>query len=320
MSPVPAISVIVPTRNTRRYLPKAIASIGADPDVEIIVIDDGSTDGTAEWLAGQCQRDPRLLILTGPGHNAARARNLGIAAARAPLIAFLDADDWWEPGKLDAQYKIHRAHPQIGFSCTDYRHLTPAGEDRGGSFTYWPRYRARYGRRTEPFLLDDDALSQIYAENFVGTSTVMARADLLRTIGGFDVDDRLRSTEDWDLWLRLAARAPVGCHPDLLVTYLMHRPGNQSGEMNRRIAAVRLIGARFHDRAYEQSRSAVRIFRARVLLASAEAAQMGGRPFRSIALRVGALLRDPTRRAGRELVASALAPVRLAIGGQSAGR
>jgi glycosyltransferase involved in cell wall biosynthesis len=305
MSPVPAISVIIPTRNTLRYLPKAIDSIGAHPDIEIIVINDGSTDGTAEWLADYRERDPRLIELTGPGRNSARARNLGIAAARAPLIAFLDADDWWEPGKLDAQCKLHRAHPQIGFSFTDYRHLTPAGEDRGSSFTYWSHYRARHGHRTEPFLLGGDALAQIYAENIVGTSTVMARTDALRATGGFD--ETLRSAEDWDLWLRLAASAPVGCHPEPLVTYLMHRPGNKSARVDRRISAVRQIGDRFRDLARQQDRAAVRIFNARVLVATAEVAQTEGKLFRSVALRLGALLRHPTRRAGREMLAGAAA-------------
>jgi glycosyltransferase involved in cell wall biosynthesis len=315
MSSVPAVSVIIPTRDTLRYLPKAITSIGADPNIEIIVIDDGSTDGAAVWLADRRMHDERLLVLTGTGHNSARARNLGIAAARAPLIAFLDADDWWEPGKLDAQSKVHRANPQIGFSFTDYRHLTPAGQDRGSSFMFWPRYRARHGHRSEPFLLGDDALAQIYAENIVGTSTVMARTDILRGVGGFD--ETLRSTEDWDLWLRLAARAPVGCHPASLVTYLMHRPGNKSAKLDRRIAAVRLIGDRFRARARVQNRSAARIFNARVLVASAELAEIEGRPFRSAALRLAGLLRHPTRRAGRELLAGVAAAVLLSSRRQS---
>jgi GT2 family glycosyltransferase len=311
MRPVPAISVIIPTRNTLGYLPKAIASIGADPDVEIIVVDDDSSDGTAEWLAGLGRRDPRLVRLAGPGRNSARARNLGIAAARAPLIAFLDADDWWEPGKLAAQREMHLANPEIGFSFTDYRHLTPAGEDRGTSFNYWPGYRARHGHHTEPFLLGEDALAQIYAENIVGTSTVMVRTDLLRALGGFD--ETLRSTEDWDLWLRLAASAPVACHPGSLVTYLMHRPGNKSGKMDSRIAAMRQIGARFEDQARMQDRSAVRIFNARVLVASAEAAQLEGRLCRCAALRLEALLFHPTRRTSREVLAGTVAAMRRVI-------
>jgi glycosyltransferase involved in cell wall biosynthesis len=304
MSSVPAISVIIPTRDTLRYLPKAIASIGGFPNVEIIVIDDGSSDGTAGWLADRRAHDRRLVVLTGPGENSARARNLGIAAARAPLIAFLEADDWWEPGKLDLQYRLHCANPEIGFSFTDYRHLSPAGEHRGSSFSFWPRYRARHGHRSEPFLLGDDALAQIYAENVVGTSTVMARTDVLRAIGGFD--ETLRSTEDWDLWLRLASRAPVGCHPDPLVTYLMHRPGNKSAKVDRRIAAIRLIGERFRERACVQDRSARRIFNARVLVASAELADMEGKRFRSAALRLAAFLRHPTGRAAREALAGAV--------------
>ena len=307
MPATPAVSVIIPTRDTLRYLPKAIASIGGFPNVEIIVIDDGSTDGTGEWLADRRARDRRLVVLAGPGENSARARNLGIAAARAPLIAFLDADDWWEPGKLDLQYGMHHANPGIGFSFTDYRHRSPAGDYLGCSFTFWPRYRARHGHSTEPFLLGDDALAQIYAENIVGTSTVMARTDILRAMGGFD--ETLRSTEDWDLWLRLAACAPVGCHPDPLVTYLMHRPGNKSARLDLRIAAVRLIGERFRDRACVQNRSAQRVFNARLLVASAELAEMEGKRFRSTALRLGAFMRHPTGRSGREFVAGVAAAV-----------
>jgi hypothetical protein len=304
MSQTPELSVIIPTRNTLSYLPAAIASIGPDPGVEIIVIDDGSTDGTAAWLAGAAAGDPRLVVLTGPGEGPARARNLGIAAARAPLVAFLDADDVWRPGKLESQCLLHRAHPQIGFSFTDYRHLTPAGEDRGGSFAYWPRFHARHGRRTAPFLLGEDALAQLYAENVVGTSTVIARTDLLRALGGFD--ETMPSAEDWELWLRLAAQAPVGCHPGMLADYLMHRPGNLTGQLDRRIAAMRLIAGRFDALARTQLRPAGRLMAARILTAAAELAEAQERPFRATALRLGALLRHPTRRAARETLGTLL--------------
>ncbi len=301
---MPDVSVIIPTKDALAYLPTAIASIGSDPRVEIIVIDDGSTDGSAVWLAALAARDPRLVILTGPAAGPARARNLGIAAARAPLVAFLDADDWWAPGKLERQLLLHHADPQIGFSFTDYRHVTPAGEDRGGSFVFWPRFHARHGHRTEPFLLGGDALAQLYAENVVGTSTVIARTDMLRAIGGFD--EAMPSAEDWELWLRLAARAPVGCHPAVLADYLMHRPGNLTGQMDRRIAGMRLIGARFRAQARAQARSAGRIMDARILTAAAELADAQHRPLRATALRLRAWLRQPTSRAARETMAGLL--------------
>jgi hypothetical protein len=311
MSQIPKISVIIPTRDTLQYLPKAIDSVGSDPDLEIVIIDDGSTDGTAAWLAAAAAGDPRLVVLTGPGGSSSRARNFGIAAARAPLIAFLDSDDWWTPGKLESQCLLHRTHPQIGFSFTDYRHVTPAGEDRGGSFAYWPRFHARHGRRTAPFLLGGDALAQLYAENVVGTSTVIARTDLLRRLGGFD--ETMPSAEDWELWLRLAAQAPVGCHSGQLATYLMHRPGNKTCRMDRRITAMRLIAVRYYAQACAQDRSATSILKARILVASAELADVQGRSFRSAALQAGAFVCHPTRRAARDLLAALLRPVRAAV-------
>ncbi len=124
---------------------------------------------------------------------------------------------------------LHHAHPQIGFSFTDCRHVTPAGEDRGGGFAFRPRFHARHGRRKAPFLLGKDGLAQLYAENVVGTLTVIARTDMLCASGGFD--ETLPSTEDWELWLRLAARAggmpsrPAG-HLSDAPARQPHRPGN----------------------------------------------------------------------------------------------
>ena len=174
------------------------------------MVDDGSTDGTAELLERLCAADPRLRVLLGPCRGPSAARNHALGQVRAPLIAFLDADDRWRLDKLEAQLALHAAHPGIGFSFTDYRHVTVDGEDRGPCLGFWPRFAARHAGRDEPFLLGPDALAQLYAENVVGTSTVIVRTALLRELGGFY--DRLGSAEDWDLWLRLAARA-VGAVP-----------------------------------------------------------------------------------------------------------
>ncbi|MFZ4406241.1 MAG: glycosyltransferase family A protein, partial [Paracraurococcus sp.] len=182
----PECSVVIPARNAAPWLEATIASIGTEAAVEILVVDDGSTDGTAAILARLAAADPRIVPLAGPRRGAAAARNAALAAAAAPLIAFLDADDRWRPGKLSAQLALHAAHPGLGFSFTDYRHVTEAGEDRGTCFEYWPGFRARHGAWLESFVLGKDGLAQLFAENVVGTSTVVARSGLLRGLGGFD--------------------------------------------------------------------------------------------------------------------------------------
>lgn len=306
MPETPAISVVIPSRDARRWLPQAIASIGGAQDVEVIVVDDGSTDGTAAFLAGLGAADPRLVVLAGPQSGAAAARNVAIAAARAPLVAFLDADDRWRLDKLAIQAALHAAQPGIGFSFTDYRHRRPDGALGGSCFAFWPGFAARHGAAAAPFVLGSDGLAQIYAENVVGTSTVMARTDLLRAVGGFD--ETLRQAEDWDLWLRLAARAPVGCVPQALAEYRQHRPGNLSSAGAARAQAMRAVAWRHAAAARALSPGAVRTCRARLLVAEAEAATAAGAALRAVALRTGALALRPSIRQARELAAALLRP------------
>jgi glycosyltransferase involved in cell wall biosynthesis len=298
---MPEITVIIPARDAAAWLPRAILSVGPSEAVEILVVDDGSTDGTPALLAGMAAHDPRLRVLPGPGRGPAAARNLGLAAARGPWVAFLDADDRWRLDKLAAQLAFHRAHPEMGFSFTDYRHRLATGEDRGACFAFWPRFAALVAGRTQPFLLPE-AADALLAENVVGTSTVMARADLLRELGGFD--EALRQAEDWDLWLRLAARAPVGCLPREWMDYTLHRPGNLSGARRARLAALRDVARRHSAGA---ARGAVRACAARLLVAGAEAAAAEGARGRAALLRLAAALRQPTRRLWREAAAAMLA-------------
>lgn len=294
----PDVTVVIPTRNALAWLPAAIASIGPDPRVEILVVDDGSTDGSAEWLAQQAAGDARLRVLVGGGDGPSVARNLAIVQARGQWCAFLDADDRWMPGKLDAQLALHRAVPGLGFSFTDYRHVTMSGEDRGSCFAFWRRFAGRIVGRTEPFVLDRP-LSTLFAENVVGTSTVLARTDLLRHIGGFST--WVASAEDWQLWLAMALRAPVGVVPAVLTDYLMHRPGNLTGKLADRALALRTIAVRYRRVAEAEDRSAGRIFDARLAAARAEIAELSGNRLRAAWLRLGALIRVPSRRAAYDL-------------------
>lgn len=313
MADTPVVSVIIPTRNCLHWLPQAIASIGPFPDAEIIVFDDGSTDGTRDWLVAAAHADRRLVLMQGTGIGPAKARNRAIAAARAPLLAFLDADDQWYPGKLEAQLALHQAWPETSFSFTDYRHVTETGEDRGTCFAFWPRFRGRYGQRSQPFALGGDAIAQLFAENVVGTSTVMARTDFVRAENGFA--DDLPSSEDWDLWLRLTRRGQVMCIPQVMADYLMHRPGNATGNLRARALAMRIIGGRHEAAVRKLSHAATRSFRSRILEANAEIARANGCRCRCIRLRLAAFVTAPSRRGAGEL----LGAMRAAVSGGQTG-
>jgi glycosyltransferase involved in cell wall biosynthesis len=302
---IPDVSVIIPTRDALTWLPTAIASVGPDPRVELLVVDDGSTDGSLAFLEALAARDTRLRILHGRGQGPAMARNLAIAIARGRYCAFLDADDAWMPGKLDTQLAFHRANPDLGFSFTDYRHITTEGADRGGCFAYWTQFHARHGHRTAPFRLDR-ALSTLFAENVVGTSTVMARTSLLLHAGGYST--RMVSAEDWELWLALAARAPVGVIPGMQANYLMHRPGNMTGKLALRVLAIQAIAARYRTAALAEDPMAARRLDARLAAARAEIAEASGARLRAAWLRLKALATAPSRRAAMDFAGALLRP------------
>jgi glycosyltransferase involved in cell wall biosynthesis len=300
----PAVSVIIPNRDSAGSLPRALASVGYAPDIEIVVVDDASTDGSRAWLATEAQRDSRLRVLAGSGGGPAKARNLAIGAARGRLLAFLNARDCWHPDKLSAQLALHRANAELAFSFTDSREVDADGADLGAGFAAWPWFQARYLGQSDPFVLAPDALAQIYAEAVVVTSTVLARADLVRELGGFDPD--LPTTEAWDLWLRLAGRGPVGCVPRVLVDRAAQQPQDGAGAMRGRVLGMRMIEARHAAAAERLSPRAARVFAARLLNADADLAATADRRWRAAWLRVNAWRQSPNREATRAAAGAVL--------------
>lgn len=311
----PAVTVIIPARNCLRYLPAAIDSVKAQgvPNVEIIVIDDGSTDGAAQWLEAQsAEATPYLTTLAGGGEGPSVARNRGIAAARAPLLAFLDADDVWLPGKLVNQVAFHAANPETAFSFTNYLHVDPEGRSYGTCFEYWPAFRriaksasmpVSYQHLTSPH-------ARLITENVVGTSTVMARRDALQNASGFDAS--LRYAEDWDLWLRLAVAGQVGFTAKLGVHYLMRRPGSASEDVRLRIECMRRIVAT-HAPAVAAAGGAAALRRAwaLVLMTEADLARSEQRHRAAVAADLAALCRAPSLHLARALLSDSLRATKL---------
>lgn len=211
------ISVVIPCFNAERYIAAAIRSALAQDwsDIEIIVIDDGSTDRSVE-LVGDAFPEVKLLRQTKQG--AAAARNLGIRRSHGDWIAFLDADDFWLPGKLQAQWRLLDAQPtarmaygawQVWFSVeasppTEYidQVLSQAADPdqwAGPSGWIYPR-----------LLLDCE----------VWTSTVLMRRSLFEEIGFFDA--ALPIGEDYDLWLRASQATPILRATRPCALYRMH--------------------------------------------------------------------------------------------------
>lgn len=303
----PACSVVIPTRNCIDYLPTALASVALQNrrDLEIIVVDDGSTDGSGAWLANAKDRLPNLIVLQGEGKGPAVARNRAIGAARAPLIAFLDADDWWWPNKLASQIAHHEATPEAGFSFTDYLHVGPEGESRGTCFEYW---RSDVLKRTSGAYSGlPGAEAELLARNIVGTSTVVARKAALERVGGFSVEKN--SAEDWDMWLKLAAIAPVSCSKAVTATYLM-RPASETSKKQHRIDAIADLIRRYEAIPARRIRRALMQTRARRDAALAELAAQNGEYMRAAGFHSRAFLAAPSPRLGKAATANVLMAAR----------
>jgi glycosyltransferase involved in cell wall biosynthesis len=196
----PEVSVIIPTYNRCAMLLEAIDSVLAQTAsaFELIVIDDGSTDGTAEHLM-RLRKTIRIERIEHSGP--AAARNRGVALAGAPLIAFLDSDDLWAPTKLERQLAFMRANPGCAILQTD---------------EIW----IRNGRRVNPGVRHRKRAGDIFIDSLrtclISMSATLMRTDLFRSLGGFD--EVMTAAEDYDLWLRILIDREAGLLDEALVT------------------------------------------------------------------------------------------------------
>ena len=198
-----SVSAVVTTYNHAPYIGEAVASALAQtwPPCEVIVVDDGSTDGTAAALAPY--RD-RIRYLRQPNHGVAAARNAGVAMARGDLVALLDGDDTWDPQKLAVQARAAAAHPGAGLLVVDGEHVGHPEVDGTGLF--WPAVRALLAAPGAATALD--GYGELLRANLVSTtSQVMIPRAVLESVG--PSDRSLPLGGDYDLYLRIAARYPV---------------------------------------------------------------------------------------------------------------
>lgn len=218
MAPPPTVSIIMPVYNGGQYLRNAIESVLAQTysALQLILVNDCSTDNSAEIIEGYLP-DPRITFLTNATNlGVAASRNFALTFATGAFIAFHDQDDLWLPNKLSLQMAALQKHPELGLLHTRYARIDAEG-------ALLPEYRS----------LDEDAFGNPYAEIVIGDVfeeifisndiqplTSLISKQVLDEVGWFNPD--LPGVDDYELWLRIARRYPIGRLQTITGFWRMH--------------------------------------------------------------------------------------------------
>jgi glycosyltransferase involved in cell wall biosynthesis len=207
------VSVIIPTYNRARIVGEAIDSVLSQRynDFELIVVDDGSTDGTEELVASYL---PRLTYLYQEHQGVSAARNRGIASARGEYLSFLDSDDLWLKDKLSSQIHFMESHPECRICYTD---------------EIWIRKGVRVNPMKKHRKYSGMIFEQCLPLCIVSPSSVLIARTLLDAAGTFD--ESLEVCEDYDLWLRIAARYPI----HFIETPLIVKRGGHEDQLSKKL-------------------------------------------------------------------------------------
>ena len=238
---MPRVSIVLPVYNGAATICETVHSAlyQSFSDFELIIIDDGSDDATPALLAAMS--DPRITIRRYCNAGLATTRNRGLSLAKGDLVAFLDADDLWLPDKLKLQVAALDSHPEaaLAFGWTDYI-------DEHGRFIH-------AGQRTA---VGGDVLDQLLVNNFIETgSNPLLRRAVVHQCGNFD--ESLSAAEDWDLWLRVAARFPFVLVPQTVVLYRVHPRSMSSFDVIRQERCSREV----ISRAFRRTGAAAQLMR-----------------------------------------------------------
>ena len=194
MSQVPRVSVILPTYNRAQFIAEAINSVLSQSyrNFELIVVDDGSVDGTDQIVS--CIRDQRLIFIRQENRGRSHARNTALHLARGELVAFLDSDDLYLPGKLALQVEYMDRYSDAGMIYTSASCIDQDGNDLQA------RYRAMHSGKIYRHIA-------FFRPVTITLPTVMVRRELLAQVGGFD--PRMSRFEDTDMWRRLSKKTLI---------------------------------------------------------------------------------------------------------------
>lgn len=230
----PLISVVIPTHNRKDLLPRAVQSVlnQTYQNIEIIIVSDGSTDGTDELMESLQQADRRITYISyKPGKGGNYARNTGIKASKGEYVAFLDDDDEWHNDKLQRQLDIIKNDSSIGLVCCAINSVQE-GVD----------YVTKYIPPAEY-----DSSKMILLKNCIGsTTTVMVKKDIFVESGLFD--EQLGALQDYDLWTRICQHTHVGVVKEPCVEYYNYKSSNQvSQHTDRYEKAVECLNVKYQE-------------------------------------------------------------------------
>jgi len=212
----PTVAAIIPTYNARAFVVRGLESVFAQsvPVEDVVLADDGSSDGTADFVEERYAGRVRVLRL--PRHNVGRARNRAVEATRADWVAFLDADDVWMPEKNRRLLDYAVAHPEVAWISSDGAFVEEGRVLR-------PSWLSDYFQPVRP--LHGDLYPLLAERCFVLISSMVVRRDAFLEAGAFR--DDMPNALDWDLWFRLAARWPGAVIDEPLIHYF-RTPGSLS--------------------------------------------------------------------------------------------
>jgi glycosyltransferase involved in cell wall biosynthesis len=210
MSPPPFFSIVIPLYNKEPYVEKTLDSVLAQQfgDYEIVVVNDGSQDEGPARVRAYAEKDPRVRLIDQVNGGVSRARNCGIAEARGRYVAFLDADDWWEPNHLSELKALADAFPQAGLLGTAYVRRYAQPPHLAGIV------KALRGKRG----LIDDYFKLAAQYQFIYTSSIAIPMDILKQ-QAIHFPPGVTNGEDLDLWIRLAIEHPVAYSGTVTVNY-----------------------------------------------------------------------------------------------------
>ena len=211
-----SISVVVPTYNRGAAIEPTLNSVLAQttPVLEILVVDDGSTDGTGDWVKDHYAHEPRVRVISQSNGGVAAARNRGLEAVRGEFVAFLDHDDRWHPDKLRLQLELMQQRPEVGVVYSLWQQVSEDGE-------IIPGHEARQVE-ADWNLPEGEIFFTLIKRNFlISMSVPLVRTALVREVGGFD--PATVPCDDYDLWLRLSRKTQFAYVREVLVFYQYHQ-------------------------------------------------------------------------------------------------
>jgi glycosyltransferase involved in cell wall biosynthesis len=232
------VSVVVPCHNSLRYLPLTLASIldqrlpASVTALEVVLVDDGGDDDLSGWAAAL--DDERVRVVRQDNAGVSAARNRGIAESSGELVAFCDSDDLWLPSTVADLVACFERDPSIGLAYGWYDVVDAEGVLTGA------RHRSDW---------EGEIWERLVTDNVIGASGVMVQRGALDDVGVFAVNrDRFPiDVEDWELWLRIAARWPVGLARSVVYRYRRHGSNSSSDIDSLEAAYQHLFDVVFAD-------------------------------------------------------------------------